>query len=420
VAREAVRKSLVLLKNEKSLLPLSPGVRVLVAGDGADSIGKQSGGWTLSWQGNDTNNSEFPNGTSIWGGVREAVEAGGGTAELSADGSFTTKPDVAIVVFGEEPYAEFQGDRPNLDFAPTEGLATLQRLKAQGIPTVAVFLSGRPLWVNPEINASDAFVAAWLPGTEGGGVADLLFKGADRLPRYDFTGRLSFSWPRRADQYELNRGDARYDPLFAYGYGLTYRQGRSVPHLSEVSGVAPPQGSIDVFFAAGRAAHPWSLALRDAGGAATVGSAYAASPGGVVQSNVVDAGAQENARSVTWSGQGPGALLVRGAPVDLQRQATGDMAVNLTVRVDRAPTAAMRLAAGCGAGCEGGVDVSSLLRGPAPAPRTLKVKLSCLRSAGADLSRVDQPVVLSTSGSAALTILDMRIAPNTGDAVCPG
>ncbi|WP_312686985.1 glycoside hydrolase family 3 protein, partial [Brevundimonas nasdae] len=173
LAREAVRKSLVLLKND-GVLPIRAGARVLVAGTAADSIGQASGGWTVTWQGTDTTNADFPGGTSIWAGLQEAVTEAGGVAEFSADGDYSQKPDVAVVVFGETPYAEFQGDIETLDFLPEEPLALLRRLKAAGIPTVSVFLSGRPLWVNPEINASDAFVAAWLPGTEGRGVADLL------------------------------------------------------------------------------------------------------------------------------------------------------------------------------------------------------------------------------------------------------
>ena len=142
---------------------------------------------TLTWQGTGNTNADFPNGQSIWSGIREAVTAGGGQATLSADGSFTQKPDVAIVVFGETPYAEFQGDVDTLDFLPTEPLETLKRLKAAGIPTVSVFLSGRPMWTNPEINQSDAFVAAWLPGTEGAGVADVLIGDQAGKPRNDFT-----------------------------------------------------------------------------------------------------------------------------------------------------------------------------------------------------------------------------------------
>ncbi|MDX1381208.1 MAG: glycoside hydrolase family 3 protein, partial [Xanthomonadales bacterium] len=188
IAREAVRRSLVLLKNENGLLPIAPDARVLVAGDGAHDVGKQSGGWTLSWQGTGNRNEHFPNGQSIYDGIREAVEANGGQVLLSVDGSWDEKPDVAIVVFGENPYAEGVGDRSNVDYAPVDGLELLQRLRQDGVATVSVFLSGRPLWVNPELNASDAFVAAWLPGSEGGGIADVLIAAADGNPRHDFTG----------------------------------------------------------------------------------------------------------------------------------------------------------------------------------------------------------------------------------------
>jgi beta-glucosidase len=222
LARSAVRKSLVLLKNDAGVLPLSPALNVLVAGDGANDIGKQCGGWTLTWQGDSNQRKDFPHGMSIWEGLRDAFAAGGGSATLSEDGSYEEAPDVAIVVFGEDPYAEGVGDRPNVDFAPEEGLHLLQRFHDAGIPTVAVFLSGRPLWVDPELAASDAFVAAWLPGTEGGGIADVLVADADGKPRYDFSGRLSFSWPASADQTEVNVGDPDYDPRFAYGYGLSY------------------------------------------------------------------------------------------------------------------------------------------------------------------------------------------------------
>ena len=183
VARQAVSESLVLLKNTGSVLPLRPGARILVAGDGADNIPKQAGGWTLSWQGTGTNVGDFPKATSIWRGIETAAREAGGTAILSIDGRTETKPDVAIVVFGENPYAEFQGDKTDVAFddpSPSDTLATMQRLKATGVPVVAVFLSGRPLWVNPYLNAADAFVAAWLPGSEGGGVADVLF-GKSRL-----------------------------------------------------------------------------------------------------------------------------------------------------------------------------------------------------------------------------------------------
>jgi len=241
LARQAVRESLVLLKNAGNLLPLSPSIDVLVAGDGADQINRQTGGWSITWQGTETDNADFPGATSIFAGIQAAVRAGGGRATLSVDGAFTDRPDVAIVVFGEAPYAEWEGDLESLSFSAKypESLALLRRLEEQGIPVVSVFLSGRPLWVNPELNASTAFVAAWLPGSEGGGVADVLFRGADGAVRYDVTGRLSYSWPAAPSQTPLNRGDAEYRPLFPYGFGLTYGVNDSLPDdLPEVDTTA--------------------------------------------------------------------------------------------------------------------------------------------------------------------------------------
>jgi beta-glucosidase len=220
LARAAVRESLVLLKNDARVLPIRAAARVLVAGDGADDIGRQCGGWTLGWQGGGHRNSEFPHGESIYAALRAVLEAGGGSAQLSVDGSYTRKPEVAIVVFGERPYAEAAGDLHSIEYQAGErrDLALLQRLRAAHIPVVSVFLSGRPLRVNPEINASDAFVAAWLPGSEGGGIADLLIGDAHGAARHDFSGTLSFAWPGSA----AARTTPVTRPRFALGYGLRY------------------------------------------------------------------------------------------------------------------------------------------------------------------------------------------------------
>ena len=211
IAREAVRKSLVMLKNNDHLLPLEPNSKVLVAGDGAHNIGKQSGGWTITWQGTGNENSDFPGASSIYQGIRQAVSAAGGSAVLSVDGSYDEKPDVAIVVFGENPYAEGNGDIANVEYQRGEksDLALLKKLKADGIPVVGVFITGRPLWVNPEINATDAFVVAWLPGSEGQGVADVLFTNENGEIAYPMQGKLSFTWPATPYQNPINRGDGK-------------------------------------------------------------------------------------------------------------------------------------------------------------------------------------------------------------------
>lgn len=221
VAREAVRESLVLLKNSRGVLPLRPGIDVLVAGDGADNLPKQSGGWTLSWQGTGTTNADFPGARSIYAGIAARVRAAGGTAHLSVEGHYERKPAAAIVVFGEEPYAESRGDLATLEYQPGQrrDLALLRRLRADAIPVISVFLSGRPLWVDEEIEASDAFVAAWLPGSEGDGVADVLFANPDGSIAHDFKGRLPFAWPRPPMQAGAGRREA---PLFARGHGLRY------------------------------------------------------------------------------------------------------------------------------------------------------------------------------------------------------
>ncbi|MFC7292936.1 glycoside hydrolase family 3 protein [Hirschia litorea] len=259
IARQAVRESLVLLKNNKNVLPLKKDVKVLVVGTGADSIAKAAGGWTLSWQGGSHTNDEFPNSQTILDGITEIVEAGGGEVIYDPEASSQIDADVVIAVYGEDPYAEFQGDISNVDFVPTDfSPSKLEPYKSANTPVISVFLSGRPLWTNPEINLSDAFVAAWLPGSEGGGIADVLFaeNGAD------FKGKLSFSWPKLATQSKLNRHDESYDPLFKIGYGLDYSQHVTLPELSEDSGIdaseTSPKG---VFFSKGKVHAPWSFRI---------------------------------------------------------------------------------------------------------------------------------------------------------------
>jgi beta-glucosidase len=212
LARDAVRQSLVVLKNEGRTLPLAKGaVRIHVAGKSMDDIGNQCGGWTITWQGA---SGAITPGTTVLQAIRAKVSAAT-TVTTSRDGTGASGASVGVVVVGETPYAEGQGDRSDLTLDP-EDLAAIERVKRAGVPTVVVLISGRPLILDRALTLSDAFVAAWLPGTEGDGVADVLFGD------YNPTGRLSHSWPRSMQQIPINVGDAAYDPLFAYGYGLTY------------------------------------------------------------------------------------------------------------------------------------------------------------------------------------------------------
>lgn len=213
VARECVRQSIVLLKNERQVLPLSKHLtRIHLAGKCANDIGNQCGGWTIDWQGK--SGSVTTGGTTILAAIQKTVAAST-RVTFSADGTGANGADVGIVVVGETPYAEGRGDREDLSLS-ADDLSVINSLKSARIPIVVLLVSGRPMIVNEALDRADAFLATWLPGTEGQGVADVLF--GDYRP----TGKLSCSWPRSMDQVPINVGDSNYDPLFKYGYGLTY------------------------------------------------------------------------------------------------------------------------------------------------------------------------------------------------------
>lgn len=413
LARQAVRESLVLLKNNGGVLPIDPHLNVLVAGDGADDIGKQAGGWTLSWQGTGNTRADFPKAQSIWDGIRAATAAAGGSAQLSVDGSYRKPPDVAIVVFGEDPYAEFKGDIPHVAYKPgnEQDLNLLRALRAKRIPVVAVFLSGRPLWVNREINAADAFIAAWLPGSEGDGVADVLFKTAAGTIAHDFVGRLSYSWPKSADQSPLNVGQANYDPQFALGYGLNYSATQTLPQLPEDSGLQQQGAEPGVYFARGLVAPGWSLMLADGDDSGTpVNSLPSESIGRLLQISAVDHLAQEDARRLQWRGGGMSRALLRAdTRVDLSAQAKANGVLVLSLKVDVPPASEVSIGVACGERCSGRIPIDAMLRSlPARTWTTLAVPLQCFAKAGADLSRLSRVFELGTAST--LDISVSRIA----------
>jgi beta-glucosidase len=214
VARRAVRESQVLLVNRQATLPLRATLsHILVAGKSADDVGIQSGGWTIIWQGSP---GPITPGTTILQGIRNA--APDARVTYSRLGDVPEGAQAAIVVIGEVPYAEMKGDRVSLELDPDD-VATVKKVKASGLPTVVVLVSGRPMILEPILESADAVLAAWLPGSEGDGVADVLFG------KYSPTGKLSHTWPRSMSQIPINVGPGGEKPagaLFDYGFGLAY------------------------------------------------------------------------------------------------------------------------------------------------------------------------------------------------------
>jgi beta-glucosidase len=213
VARECVQQSLVLLKNENHALPLSKTIkRLAVVGKDADDLGVQCGGWTISWQG--TPGNVTPGGTTILSAIR--ATAGKGTKVVSSpDGTNVKGADAAVVVVGEMPYAEGKGDNKDPRISEADA-ALIAKTKAAGVPVATIILSGRPLILGPTLDATDALIAGWLPGTEGQGVADVLF--GDYKP----SGKLPRNWPRDASQL-AGYSISMENPQFPRGFGLTYK-----------------------------------------------------------------------------------------------------------------------------------------------------------------------------------------------------
>ncbi len=391
LAREAAARSLVLLKNNDAVLPLKPGAKVLITGPGADNMAMQAGGWTITWQGTDTAAADFPNGQTIGRALADAVRAGGGQASLSLDASFQTRPDVAIVVLGETPYAEFEGDIPDLSFTPAPAdMARIDRLKAAGVKVAVVFLSGRPRFAGSLINAADAFVAAWLPGTQGSGVADVLVAGRDGRARQDFTGRLPFAWPDDA------RGPVTA-PLFPVGYGLTYAAPRSLGAVN-----ADPRVTIDraaalsTFLLRGKAPAPWHF-----------------NTDGGLTSRAVDLGAQEDARQFTWLSAS--ALSIEGPPVDLTSALAAGKDLTIDWRIDQAASGPVLLALGGGK-----LDISGLVSAvPAGQAATTRIALRCFVAAGGKLDAVGGPFRLEAPAGFAATLRSVTVTAGSGAAPCP-
>lgn len=422
LARRAVRESLVLLKNREQLLPLNPGQRILLAGDGANNISKQVGGWSITWQGTGTTMQDFPGATTLQDGIAEAVEAAGGELHVDPEGESDWPADVAVVVFGEDPYAEMQGDVQNLQYKPrdTRDWELLKKLKARGLPVVGLFITGRPLWINRELNACDAFMVVWQPGTEGAGVADVLFSDIGGQVRHPVRGRLSFSWPKRPDQAPLNPEDPGYDPLFPGGYGLEYGQLDELgDDLSEEGmPVAETEAVWELFKF--RPLDAWQLELEGSKNDRAVMTGKAAEVS-TLWLEAVDRDVQEDARRAVWNGEGFGLLSLATADrqvlTEYWRQG-GAIVVDL--KVDKVPSEPVSMRVGCGPSAISQVDVTGELAELAGQGwQTLVVGLNRFPDVGSDFglvlppeeffTRVLEPFSLATEGVLDLTFSGVRI-----------
>jgi beta-glucosidase len=460
LARKAVRESVVLLKNNGQVLPLAlPGGRkVLVVGNSMDSFANQCGGWTLSWQGADVKNQDVPSGAgdTVLAGIKAAVgadkvDAYARSAEVPAGLDYTQYTAV-IAVVGETPYAEGQGDiiasetlGRQSKYPEAEVQALLAKVRGHGVPVLTVLLSGRPLWVNKEINASDAFVAGFLPGTEGAGIADVLFRKADGSVNYEFTGKLPYSWPKSDCQTALNFGDASYDPLFPYAYGLTAASATQVPSLDETASAhgcgqaspisttlpiltntglqdSPASGSPYVLYLG--AENDWSHQV-EVKGTALNGTQFTGNIS-VTGSSSLTVELQGDGREVVWDNSGKLAQIYAQAETasDLSAFLHHDGAMVFQGVLNEATTASLTAQVTCGYPCRGTVDITSLL-GPVGQKTLFKIPLSCFKDAGDGLAftKIDAPFQLNSQGPLDFTFAEVSwaqgVASDSDAAACP-
>jgi beta-glucosidase len=413
VAQEAVRKSLVMLKNNGNLLPLAPQQHILVAGDGADNIGKQAGGWSITWQGTGNVNADFPGATSIYQGIKHSVEQAGGSVELSQQGDYAQKPDVAIVVFGENPYAEGNGDISNVEYQRGQktDAALLNKLHQQGIPVVAVFITGRPLWVNPEINASDAFVVAWLPGSEGQGIADVLFTKPNGDINYPMQGKLSFSWPAHPNQGVVNKGDGT-TPLFAYGYGLTYGNTPvEVANLPEHFATETTQTQVSHPLYTLSTQKPWSVMLSNGDKTALMNSNSVVLEG--VSLRTTDKNIQEDSLLISLTDANAQVGFYSSFPEDLRDYAGAQGALAMEVKYEH-PDTQLLVGIECGGDCSTKLPLANFSQATTQWQEVV-IPTQCFIEKGANMAEVFASLVLSAQQDTQVTISNIRYLSNASD-----
>ena len=418
LARRAVRESLVLLKNDGATLPLKKGQRVLLVGKSADSISHQTGGWSLTWQGTDNTNADFPNADSIAAGLREQLGEANVILRDSAEGVDPASYDVVVAAIGETPYAETNGDIvPSDTMAHSrrhpEDLAVLKAAANTGKPVVTVFLSGRALYANDLLNLSSSFVAAWLPGTEGKGITDVLVAGADGKPAHDFRGKLTFPWPAVACP------NADSTPQFALDAGLRYGDTKQVGTLPEDATASCGEATALGIFKQSDIA-PFTLQMEAGGATQAVGNDMNATQRWpqakpALQVATVQVNTQQDAKEVTWLA--PARFFARNpSKNNLAAMATARGVVQFDVVVKQAPAKPVRFTLGCGADCGASLDLTATFSGDAVGRKqTVKVPLACFGKLGADLTGVDTPFSVTADAPFAAAFTDIQVVAGAAD-----
>ena len=447
IAREAVSKSLVLLKNNENILPLTSGQKVLLAGSAADNLGKQNGGWSLTWQGNGNTIADFPNATSLKMALQEQI----GAENIITDSNAADENTVAIVAIGEDPYAEFYGDikaHQTLGFATLKtsyaaDLAKVKELKAADMKVITIFFSGRPMYVNEEINNSDAFIAAWLPGTEAGGITDVLYN----VDSTDFTGRLSYSWPNKVCSTTINRIPenipgyvtpkfeqdiaGEHKPLFAYGYGLSYGETTNT-HLDNLAldtrnygcGQSKPDTRVPTI--------PLEIYGKNSGGEFALRISGAkndwvaipipAAAGTIDQGNVaatpINYQGQYDAVNVTFDGENRAQIYLQYEDEQSQNKNSylkAESTLQFDIRIKQAPTEDLKLAQHCIYPCLGELLLNDHLPAVSNSWSTMKIPLKCFADKGMSYSVLNTPFLLFTDGEMHFDLGNVRIVPKSVD-----
>jgi beta-glucosidase len=397
LAREAVSKSLVLLKNNDNLLPLDSTKHFLVIGNAAVEIMNQMGGWTITWQGTELNRSDFPNTLSIYEALAEQVTENGGSIEFSQNGTYKQKPDYVISVYGENPYAEFFGDVKDLSFKSSDlnYLNAMRKLSSESIPITSIFLSGRPLAVNKQINLSSAFIAAWLPGQAVEGIADVILKKDGKINK-DFTGKLSFTWPKKSNQTVLNSNDPLSDHLFAFGYGLSYSDTINIPFLEEEEIIEKIESKI-IF--EGSPLNANEFVIENNKSPSIVNANLYTSPEKNISLKRFDLNQQYDSRNIVFNDSELMNAWGISLNENLVMSEVSNPYVSIKFRVNSRSDDLLFFVATCGVNCSGAINLMDFLSDQNN-NSWIEVDISykCLEKSGLDLSKVYIPAMLMTSG----------------------